>query len=168
MTTKRQLFYSFHYKPDNWRASQVRNIGTVEGNKPTSDNDWETITKGGDNAIKRWIDSQMQYRSCTVILVGNKTANRKWINYEIVKSWDDGKGVVGMCIHGLQNREGFVSRKGANPFTYINYGKTGKKLSQIVKCYDPAGSNSKEMYAWIKKHLSNAIEEAIAIRKKHN
>lgn len=28
------FFYSFHYAPDNWRASQVRNIGAVEG-KPT-------------------------------------------------------------------------------------------------------------------------------------
>lgn len=32
--TKRQIFYSFHYKPDNWRVAQVRNIGSVEGNKP--------------------------------------------------------------------------------------------------------------------------------------
>lgn len=43
----RKVFYSFHYKPDNWRASQVRNIGAVEGNKPASDNDWEEVVKGG-------------------------------------------------------------------------------------------------------------------------
>ena len=36
----RKAFYSFHYKNDNWRASTVRNIGSVEGNKPASDNDW--------------------------------------------------------------------------------------------------------------------------------
>ena len=29
----RNCFYSFHYKPDNARASQVRNIGVIEGNK---------------------------------------------------------------------------------------------------------------------------------------
>jgi len=52
---KRQVFYSFHYKPDSWRASQVRNIGTIEGSKPASDNDWETIIKSGDEAIKKWI-----------------------------------------------------------------------------------------------------------------
>ena len=28
---KRQVFYSFYYKPDNVRASQVRNMGVVEG-----------------------------------------------------------------------------------------------------------------------------------------
>ena len=43
----RRVFYSFHYKNDNWRAATVRSIGTVEGNKPASDNDWETVKKGG-------------------------------------------------------------------------------------------------------------------------
>jgi len=27
----RQIFYSFHYKPDVMRVSQVRNIGALEG-----------------------------------------------------------------------------------------------------------------------------------------
>jgi len=58
--TKRQVFYSFHYKPDSWRVSQVRNIGTIEGNKPAPDNDWETVTKSGDDAIKKWIEDQMK------------------------------------------------------------------------------------------------------------
>ncbi len=43
----RKVFFSFHYKPGCWRASTVRNIGTVEGNRPVSDNDWEEITRGG-------------------------------------------------------------------------------------------------------------------------
>ncbi len=165
--TKRQVFYSFHYNPDSWRASQVRNIGAIEGNNPVSDNEWETITKGGDNAIKRWINDQMKYRSCTVVLVGSNTANRKWINYEIVKSWDDGKGVVGIHIHGLKDQDGHISQKGGSPFSYIGYGNTGKKLSSIVKCYDPQGSNGKDRYAWISKHLSNAVEEAIRIRNQY-
>ena len=46
----RRTFYSFHHKPDNWRASQVRNMGVIEGNRPVSDNDWEQIKKGGGNS----------------------------------------------------------------------------------------------------------------------
>ena len=61
----RRAFYSFHYKPDATRASQVRNIGVVEGSRPATDNDWETVTGGGDAAIKKWIASQMSGRSCT-------------------------------------------------------------------------------------------------------
>ena len=161
----RKAFYSFHYNPDNWRAAQVRNIGVIEGNRPATDNDWETVKKGGDAAIKRWIVDQIQGRSCTVVLVGSKTTGRKWIDYEIVKSWDDDMGVVGIHIHGLKTSEGTVSVKGKNPFASIKYGNTGKMLSSIVKCYDPAGSNSQQRYQWIEKNLANAAEEAITIRK---
>ena len=160
----RNCFYSFHYKPDSQRAAQVRQIGSIEGNKPASDNDWGTITSGGDPAIEKWIADQMKGKSCTIVLAGNKTANRKWINHEIVKSWDKGMGVVGIYIHGLKNLDGKISTKGNNPFDYVTHGPTNKKLSSIVKCYNPAGTNSKERYAWISKHLSNAVEEAIKIR----
>jgi len=160
----RHVFYSFHYKPDVMRVSQVRNIGALEANKPTRDNDWETVASGKDPAIKKWITGQMEGRSCTVVLVGENTANRKWINHEIIKSWDEGMGVVGICIHGLKNTDGYIAIQGKNPFDFIDYGDTGKKLSTIVKCYNPAGSNSKERYAWIAKHLENAVEEAIKIR----
>lgn len=163
----RKCFYSFHYKPDSVRASQVRNIGVIEGNQPVSDNDWETVTKGGDDAIKKWIAEQMKGKTCTIVLVGSNTANRKWINYEVVKAWDDGLGVVGIYIHGLKNFEGQTSQQGANPFDYINYGNTEKKLSSIVKCYNPSGADSKERYDWISKYLANAVEEAIAIRAKN-
>ncbi|KKP32978.1 MAG: hypothetical protein A2561_02065 [Candidatus Staskawiczbacteria bacterium RIFOXYD1_FULL_32_13] len=162
---KRQVFYSFHYSPDCWRASMVRNIGVIEGNKPAPDNDWEKIKAGKDEAIKRWINNQMDYRSCTIVLVGNQTANRKWINYEIIKSWDKGMGVVGIYIHGLKNSKGFITERGDNPFDYIGYGNTGRKLSSIVKCYNPSGENSKERYEWISKYISDAVEEAINIRK---
>jgi len=37
---RRQVFYSFHYEADAWRAAQVRNMGVVEGNQPASDNEW--------------------------------------------------------------------------------------------------------------------------------
>jgi hypothetical protein len=50
----------------------------------------------GDAAIENWIAHQMKGRSCTVVLVGANTANRKWINHEIVQSWDKGMGVVGI------------------------------------------------------------------------
>lgn len=163
----RRCFYSFHYIPDNWRAAMVRNIGTIEGNKPASDNDWETVKKGGEAAIKKWISAQMHGRSCTVVLVGSQTADRKWINHEIIKSWDDGMGVVGIYVHGLKNKDGNTTAKGNNPFDYIGYGDTGKMLSSIVKCYNPQGSNSKERYDWITKHLSNAVEEAVKIRKEN-
>jgi len=161
----RHIFFSFHYKPDAWRASTVRSIGSIEGNKPANDNDWETVISQSDSAIKNWIASQMQGRSCTIVLVGSDTANRKWINHEIVQSWNNGMGVVGIRIHGLKNSLGFVSKSGANPFDYITYGDNGKKLSSIVKCYNPPGADSKQRYDWIKNNIAAAADEAVEIRR---
>mgnify|MGYP001579012137 FL=1 len=162
--TKRQVFYSFHYKLDCWRVSQVRNIGTIEGNKPAPDNDWETIVNAGEDKIKKWIKDQMNGRSCAVVLVGKDTAGRKWINHEIIESWNSGMGVVGIYIHGLKNQEGYITEQGKNPFDSITLNNTGNKLSSVVKCYNPIGSDSKERYDWISKYISNIIEEAIKIR----
>ena len=161
---KRKVFYSFHYEPDYWRAAQVRNIGVIEGNRPATDNNWEQVKRGGPSAIKRWIAGQMKGRSCCVVLVGSNTANREWINYEITKSWNDHMGVVGIRIHGLEDSDGRVSRQGQNPFDYIIFEDSNRKLSSVVKCYDPQGRNGRERYDWIRRHLSKAVEEAIQIR----
>ena len=160
----RRVFYSFHYAPDAMRVSQVRQIGALEGNRPASDNDWEKVVEGGDAAIKKWIAGQMKGRSCTLVLVGQNTAKRKWIDYEILQSWNADMGVVGMRIHGLKNTDGKIAPMGTNPFDHLTHGPTKKKLSSIVKCYNPTGTNSKERYAWITKNLANAVEEAIRIR----
>ena len=163
---KRRVFYSFHYAPDSQRAARVRSIGMIDGNRPATDNDWEAVWRGGDAAIKKWIAGQMHGRSCTVVLVGLNTANREWINHEIVESWNNRMGIVGIHIHGLKNLNGQVSRKGPNPFDFITYGQSGKTLSSIVKCYDPPGTNSKDRYAWIAEYIAAAVEEAINIRNR--
>lgn len=162
MTTKRRVFYSFHFKQDAWRASQVREMGVLEGNEPTSDNDWEDIKKGGDASIKRWINSQLKGRSCAVVLIGTHTANRKWINYEIKSAWELGKGVVGVYIHNLKDENQNQSTKGKNPFGYFKV--QDKLLSTIVKAYNPPYSTSKNVYAHIESNIADWIEEAIEIR----
>lgn len=160
----RRAFFSFHYKQDNWRASEVRNMGVIEGNRPCSDNDWESITKGGDNKIEKWIADQMVGKSCVIVLIGSNTAKRKWINFEIIKGWNDGKGLVGVYVHNLKDSQGKQSAKGTNPFASIRYGDTGNMLSSIVKAYDPPYSTSTSVYSYIKKNLAGWVEEAIDIR----
>lgn len=160
----RRVFYSFHYKPDNWRASQVRNMGVVDCSQPCTDNDWETITKGGDEKIKEWIDDQLKGRSCSIVLIGKNTAGRKWINYEIKKSWNEGKGLLGIYIHNLKNVDGESTDKGNNPFESFTVGEDKKLLSSIVKAYDPPYSSSTYVYNYIKENLEDWIEKAIEIR----
>ena len=159
---KRRTFFSFHYKPDNWRAAQVRNMGVVEGNSPVSDNDWEAVTRGGDAAIKRWIDAQMYGKSCVIVLIGSRTSGRKWIKYETQKAWNDEKGLLGIYIHNLMDANATQSVKGANPFysLYVNR----KRLSNIVNAYEPPYKRSANVYTYIASNIAEWVEEAIAIR----
>ena len=162
---KRRVFFSFHYKPDNWRAAQVRNMGLVEGNAPASDNDWESVTRGGDAAIRKWIDSQMSGKSCVVVLIGSNTSGRKWITYEIQKAWSDGKGLLGIHVHNLKDVNGNQSGKGANPFYSLSV--YGSRLSSIVRTYDPSYKLSTNVYAHIEDNIADWIEEAIRIRGRY-
>ena len=164
----RKCFFSFQYKPDNWRVSQVRNIGAIEGNQPAKDNDWETVVGGGDKKIEKWISDQMKGRTCTVILAGSNTANRKWINHEIIESWNKGMGVLVIHIHNLKNSSGQQSSKGANPLYYITHGPTGKRLSTIAQSYDPPYSTSTNVYEYIADNIDDWIEDAIKIRKEND
>jgi MTH538 TIR-like domain (DUF1863) len=161
----RKVFFSFHFNNDAWRASQVRNMGVLEGNQPVSDNDWEKVKKGGDAAIEKWIDDQMSGKSCAVVLVGSETAGRKWVIREIVKAWDKSKGVVGIRIHNLKDNDQKTSYAGLNPFDKVKHGDTGKMLSSIVKLYDPSGGDSNSVYATIKNNIDGWVEEAIKIRE---
>ncbi|MFN8028023.1 MAG: TIR domain-containing protein [Acidimicrobiia bacterium] len=159
----RKCFFSFHYDQDAWRASQVRNMGKIEGNAPVSDNDWETIKAGGAPAIKKWIGDQLDGKSCAVVLIGAQTAGRKWINYEIETAWNARKGVVGIYVHNLLNAAGKQSPKGSNPFTTFTL-KSGLALSQVVKAYDPPYSTSKSVYSHISDNLAAWADEAVTIR----
>jgi hypothetical protein len=158
---KRQIFYSFHFDNDVMRVQQIRNIGALEDNPPASVNDWEQVKRRGESAIKKWIDDAMNYRSCVVVLIGTETARRKWVNYEIEKAWNDGRGLLGIHIHNLNCPRNGTCAKGPNPFYGFNMSKGGR-LSDIVACYDPPAYDA---YNHIRNNLEKWIEAAIAQRQ---
>lgn len=158
---KRQVFYSFHFDNDVMRVQQIRNIGAIEDNKPISANDWEEVKRKGNASIEKWIDDNMMYRSCVVVLVGEKTADRPWVKYEIKKAWEDGKGLLGIYIHNINCPRNGNCNKGTNPFEQFKF-KDGTKMSSIVKCYNPSSTDA---YNSIKNNIETWIEEAISQRK---
>lgn len=158
---KRQVFFSFEYNKDNWRAGQVRNMGKVDGSSTFSDNDWEEVKSKSDAKIKEWIDSQLAMRSCLVVLIGATTSGRKWINYEIQKAYELNKGIVGIYIHGLEDSSGEQTTKGSNPFYQFYIGEESKRLSNYVTCFESSYKSSKYVYNDIKENIEQLIEGAI-------
>ncbi len=52
---KRQLFFSFEYSKDAWRAAQIRNICLGSYYVMATDRDWEEVRIKSVDAIKEWI-----------------------------------------------------------------------------------------------------------------
>jgi hypothetical protein len=159
---KRQVFFSFEYKKDAWRASEVRNMGKVDNNSTFSDNDWEEVKEKSDQKIREWINDQMAKRSCLVVLVGSTTSGRKWIDYEIKKAYELNKGIVGIYVHNLKDQNGDQTTKGSNPFYNILIGKNNERLSNYVTCYNSPYSSSTYVYNDIKDNIEQLIEDAIS------
>lgn len=151
------VFYSFHFDNDVMRVQQVRNIGSIEGNPPTTPNEWEQLKRTGEAAVENWIDQNMKYKRCVIVLIGSETADRPWVKYEIEKAWSDGKALLGIYIHNLKCPRNGVSRKGRNPFDEFHF-SDGRKLSSVIPCYDPSPDNA---YQDIADNISVWISHAI-------
>lgn len=141
------------------RVQQIRNMGVIEGNAPVSPNAWEQVKRSGDRAIEQWIDDNMRYRSCVIVLIGADTASRPWVQYEIKKAWADGKGLMGIYIHNLRDPRTGTCRKGQNPFSLFTLDE--KNFADIVPCYEPNAWNA---YNEIRNNIDDWIENAIRIR----
>ena len=93
----------------------------------------------------------MNYRSCVIVLIGSETANRKYVKYEIEKAWNSGKALLGIYIHNINCPRTGKCSMGKNPFDGFTLNNRQKKLSDIVKCYNP---NSYDAYNDIAKKLN--------------
>lgn len=162
----RRVFYSFDYAYDCWRVSQIKNIGAVEGQPLLSSNAWEEVKRGGDKAIEKWINDNMAGKSCVAVLIGERTATRPWVKYEIKKAWQDGRGVLGVYIHGLKDAGGTQATKGSNPFSQFTVG--GEAMTKYAIAHDTPYTSSTYVYNHIKENLETWIEEAIDLRKRAN
>jgi len=120
----RRVFFSFKYK-DVSRAMVVRNSWVPKGKEAAGfvdAADFEKIKRQGDQAIKNWIDKQLEGTSVTVVLVGEKTCSSRWVKYEIQKSIKRGNGLLGIDVSKIKDLQGNTSgRCGRIPKGYSFY-----------------------------------------------
>jgi hypothetical protein len=154
------VFYSFHFTNDVFRVQQVRNMGAVNGDEPVSPNDWEALKRKGNTAVEKWIDDNMKYARCVIVLIGSETASRPWVTFEIAKAWNEGRGLLGVYIHNLNCPRSGTCVMGNNPFDNWTIG--GESLSKRVTCYNPRGNDA---YGDISANLQTWVATAISQSK---
>lgn len=159
----RHVFFSFHYKNDVWRANIVRNSWVVRDDKTAAgfidEADFEKIKKGGDAAIKKWIDEQLKGTSVTVVLIGSETNSREYVKYELQKSYEKGNGMLGIYIHKIKDKDGNTSPKGSNHFGVIGKDNDGNSVyfSSSYSTYDWVDDDGyNKMGKWIETAAKNA------------
>jgi len=142
----RRVFFSFHYQRDIWRVNQIRSIPNITGCAAAGFQDgsiWEEAKKKGDAAIKELIDEGLKNTSVTVVCIGEKTAGRKYINYEIEQSMKRGNGIVGIQIHHLKDQDGNTDSAGSDPYKltsndykiykYVDHEKLAKRIEEAAE-----------------------------------
>jgi hypothetical protein len=136
----RRVFFSFHYERDIWRVNQVRKSWLTKADRESAGywdaSLWEEAKLKGKNALKKLIDEGLENTSVTVILIGNETADREWVIYEIQESVKRGNGLLGVYIHNLKNQYGQNDLRGINPFDRLVFSNNQRSLSEFYYTYD--------------------------------
>jgi hypothetical protein len=116
---KPKVYFSFHYERDVVRANQVRHSWVTRGGEKAGFIDaaaFETVKRKGDQAVMDWIDRELRDTIVTAVLIGTETCERRWVLYEIKKSYMQGKGLLGIYIHNAKDFSSETCQKGNNPF----------------------------------------------------
>jgi len=77
--------------------------------------EYEEAKKKGDEAVQRLILKHLDNTTVTVVLIGEETASRPWVRYEIAQSIARKNGLLGVHIHHLKDQNGFTTARGVKP-----------------------------------------------------
>lgn len=117
------MFFSFHYDRDIWRAQQVRSSYITQPRDSAGffDSSLQEAAKTQDEArLKALISEGLKGTSCTVVLIGAKTASRSYVHFEIAESKAKGNALIGVRIHQMKGSDERTDRRGANSFTSLD------------------------------------------------
>ena len=105
---KRRVFFSFDYD-DVFPVNIVRNRWVMQDPSAREfvDAANREKQKNEPSVIRRWINDQLDGCSVTAVLIGWQTSKSKWIKYEIEKSRELKKGILGIYIHKIPDARRF-------------------------------------------------------------
>ena len=129
----KRVYFCFHYQDViDFRVNVVRNHRLTKGGSAGyfDHSIWESAKKTSDLALKRLINGELVNSSVTCVLVGTHTFERRWVDYEIMKSIEKGNKILAVHINGIKGKDGETKNKGNNPLFYLGYSfdSTGKKI----------------------------------------
>lgn len=132
----RKVFFCFHYEDvKTFRANVVRKHDLTKENVQDAGffdaSIWEDSKRHGDESVKRLINSNLENTSVTCALIGTETWVRRWVRYEILKSYDRGNSLLGVHINSVPDKNRQTFPQGLNPFDYLGFviSEDGRKIT---------------------------------------
>lgn len=175
-----KVFYSFHYEDvGSFKVNIIRNSSRLKcyHGLLTDQSIWEEYKAKSDAQIKKRIDnSELMNSDATVILIGENTHQRRWVKYEIIKSFEAGNTLIGIHINRVKGKNSVISRKGLNPFDRLGFRYDEEK--NILRFYElvdrkwqvfkdlPFVENHKENTVFVKP--TNIFQQLFGNRKDSN
>ena len=102
----------------------MRNSWVVQGKREANYIDkaaFEKVKRQGQQAVRSWIDKQLEGTSVTVVLIGTETLNRPFVQYEICKSLERGNAVIGVHIDSIRDMRTQMTSVKGNVHTIRGY-----------------------------------------------
>lgn len=127
----RRSFFSFHYEPDVTRAWIVRNSWVTKvssGDRQSAgffdSSVFESKQRESDEVLRQFLREGLTNTSVTCVLVGAETCLRRWVRYEIFRSFMRGNGLLAVRIHTIPTLRSQPTARGANPFDCLAFSVT--------------------------------------------
>ncbi|MDX2181543.1 MAG: TIR domain-containing protein [Bryobacteraceae bacterium] len=120
----KRVYFAFHYQDViDFRANVVRNHWVTKGHRDAAGffdaSLWESAKKQGDVALKRLINGGLENTSVTCVLIGSQTFNRRWVTYEIMKSFKRRNSIFAVHINSIAGKDQKMKTLGPNPLEYL-------------------------------------------------
>lgn len=129
-----------HYSGDVERLrnlkDRLRTSGcNVRNSSAEEDKEGGLIRNGkrvDDKTIARYLRKRINWAKTFIVIIGEQTHKRPWVNYEIKKAAEMGKQIVGIYDHGCKDKVKLpeaYKRYGGSPIGWNSL----DKLSSIIK-----------------------------------
>ncbi len=105
----RRVYFSFDYQWDLHRVNKIRQLPQIIAGAAAgfqSAKIWQEAKRSGDGAVHGHINDALSGTSVTVVCIGQMSAHRKYIVYELERSFERGNGLVGITINHLSDGQG--------------------------------------------------------------
>jgi hypothetical protein len=89
---------------------------------------FEAKERESEDALKRFLLDGLRNTTVTCVLVGAQTSLRRWVRYEILRSFARGNGLLAVRVHTIADLRTKTCDSGSDPFAALAFTVDGDRL----------------------------------------